>query len=116
MAGQVLKAAVSTLQQPREQGPLADERGEKASEWASPFWPSNLRAARRARGPLCPRSALPLPRREVLLGRPKSCLTTSGSAELSDGAGGRNRRVHVLLPFPGSVDTLAGPKDQGQVP
>ena len=63
-----------------------------------------------------PRSALPLPTEAVLLGLPRSCLTDTCSAELSDGAGGRNRRVHMVLPWLGSVEALAGPQAQGQGP
>ena len=63
-----------------------------------------------------PKLALPLPTLAVLLGLPRNCLTTSHSGALSEGAGCGNRREHVLLPFPGSFDTLAGPQDQGQVP
>ena len=47
-------------------------------------------------------------------GVPKSCRTTSGSSELSEGAGGKNRRVHVVLPWLECVDPLAGPQAQGQ--
>ena len=36
-------------------------------------------------------------------GVPRSCLTTSSLSELSEGAGGRHRHVHVLLPFSGSL-------------
>ena len=63
-----------------------------------------------------PRSALPLPTQAELLGLPGSCLTDSGSAELSEGAGGRNRRVHGVGPWPGSVDPRAGPQARGHGP
>ena len=63
-----------------------------------------------------PRSALSLPIQAELLGLPRSCLTDSGSAEVSEGAGGRNRCVHVVLSWPGSVDPLAGPQAQGYGP
>ena len=63
-----------------------------------------------------PRSALPLPTRAVLLGLPRTCLKTSGSAELSEGAGSKNRLLHVLLTWPGRVQALAGQKAQGQGP
>ena len=63
-----------------------------------------------------PRSALPLHTQAVLLGEPRSCLTGSGSHELSEVAGGRNRHVHVVLTWPQSVDPLDGPKAQGQGP
>ena len=46
-------------------------------------------------------------------GVPRSCLTTSSLSELSEGAGGRHRHVHVLLPFSGSLDPLVGPQAQG---
>ena len=49
-------------------------------------------------------------------GQQSSCLTDSGSPELSAGAGGRNRPVHVVLPWPGSVDARPGPQAQGQGP
>ena len=49
-------------------------------------------------------------------GVPRSCLTTSSSSKLSEGAGGGNRHKHVLLPYPGSLDPLAGPQAQGQGP
>ena len=63
-----------------------------------------------------PKLALPLPTRAVLLELPRSCLTTSGSAELSECAGGKNRLVHVVLNWPGHLDPLAGPQAQGQGP
>ena len=63
-----------------------------------------------------PRSALPLPTQAELLGLRRSCLTDTGSTELTEGAGGRKRRVHLVLPWPGSVETLAGPQAQGQGP
>ena len=63
-----------------------------------------------------PKSALPLSTRVVLLGLPRSCLTPSGLDELSECAGGMNRLLHVLLPWPGRVDPLAGQKAQGQGP
>ena len=37
-------------------------------------------------------------------------LKTSGSAELSEGAGSKNRLLHVLLTWPGRVQALAGQK------
>ena len=55
-----------------------------------------------------PRSALPLHTQAVLLGEPRSCLTGSGSHKLSEGAGGRNRCVHVVLPWPGVRECLTG--------
>ena len=61
-----------------------------------------------------PKSALPLSTRAVLLGLPRSCLTTSGSAELSECEGGMNRLLHVLLKWPGCVDALAGPQAQAK--
>ena len=63
-----------------------------------------------------PRSALPLHTQVVLLGFPRSCLTDSGSPELSEGAGGKNRRVHMVLPWRRNVHTLAGPQAQGEQP
>ena len=61
---------------------------------------------------LCdPRSALAPSHRGD---QPSSCLTDSGSPELPAGAGGRNRPVHVVLPWPGSVDPRPGPQAQGQ--
>ena len=63
-----------------------------------------------------PRLALPLPTRAVLLGLPRTCLKTSGSAELSEGAGSMNRLLHVLLTCPECVHALAGQKAQGQGP
>ena len=63
-----------------------------------------------------PKSALTVSTRAALLGLPRSCLTTSSSSELSEGTGGGNRHEHVLLPFSGSLDPLAGPQAQGQGP
>ena len=63
-----------------------------------------------------PKSALPLPTRAVVMGLPRSCLTTSGSAELSECAGGMSKLLHVLLNWPGLLDPLAGPQAQGQGP
>ena len=54
MGGEELKGAVSTLQQPREQGTLAERRGEQRGGWPSPLCPSSLRAARRSKGPVFP--------------------------------------------------------------
>ena len=63
-----------------------------------------------------PRSALPLPSRAVLLGLPRNCLKTSGSAELSEGAGSMKRLLYVLLTWPGRVHALAGQKAQAKGP
>ena len=63
-----------------------------------------------------PKSALPLSTRAVLLGLPRTCLKTSGSAELSEGAGSMNQLLHMLLTCPGCVHALAGQKAQGQEP
>ena len=52
----------------------------------------------------------------VLLGEPRRFLTDCGSPELSEGAGGWNRHVHVVLPLPGSVGPLAHPQAQGKEP
>ena len=60
-----------------------------------------------------PRLALPLHTQAVLLGEPRSCLTYSDSPELSESAGGRIRRVHVVLPLPGRVGPLAHPLGSG---
>ena len=57
-----------------------------------------------------PRSFLPLHTQAVLLREPRSFLTDSGSTELSEGVVGRNRRVHVVLPLPGSMGPLARPQ------
>ena len=59
------------------------------------------------------RSSLPLPTEAVLLGEPRSFLKDSSSPKLSEGAGGRNRRVHVVLPWPGCVGPLVGTNTQG---
>ena len=40
----------------------------------------------------------------------------TASPELSEGAGVKNRRVHVVLPCPGAVGPLAGLQAQGQGP
>ena len=50
------------------------------------------------------------------LGLPRSCLKTSGSGELSEGAGGRNRRVHMLKSCLECLEPLAGPQAQGPWP
>ena len=43
-------------------------------------------------------------------------MKTSGSGELSEGAGGRNRRVHMLKPCLECLEPLAGPQAQGLWP
>ena len=43
-------------------------------------------------------------------------MKTSGSGELSEGAGGRNRRVHMLKPWLECLEPLAGPQAQGPWP
>ena len=48
----------------------------------------------------------------VGVSRSKVGVKTSGSAELSEGAGSKNRLLHVLLTWPGRVQTLAGQKAQ----
>ena len=63
-----------------------------------------------------PRSALPLHTQVVLLWLPRSCLTDYSSTKLSEGAGGRNKRVHVVLPWTWCVDPLAGLQAQGPGP
>ena len=63
-----------------------------------------------------PKLALTLSTRAVLLGLPRTCLKTSGSAELSEVAVSKNRLLHVLLTWPGHVQALAGQKAQGQGP
>ena len=63
-----------------------------------------------------PKSALPRSTRTVLPGLPRTYLKTSGSAELSEVAGSKNRLLHVLLTWPGRVQALAGQKAQGQGP
>ena len=63
-----------------------------------------------------PRSALPVHTRLVLLGLPRSCLKTSGSGELSEGAGGRKRHVHMLKTWLECLEPLAGPQAQSQGP
>ena len=60
-------------------------------------------------GRLCP-----FPPCWCYLGLPRSCLKTSGSGELSEGAGGRNRRVHMLKPWLECLETLAHTQAQGQ--
>ena len=48
----------------------------------------------------CPLGRLcPFPPGWCCLGLPRSCLKISGSCELSEGTGGRNRRVHMLKPW-----------------
>ena len=62
-------------------------------------------------GQLCP-----FPPVLCCLGLPRSCLKTSGSGELSEGAGDRNRRVHMLKPCLECLEPLAGPQAQGPWP
>ena len=62
-------------------------------------------------GQLCP-----FPPGLCYLGLPRSCLKTSVSGELSEGAGGRNRRVHMLKPWLECLEPLAVPQAQGQGP
>ena len=63
-----------------------------------------------------PKLALPLHTQAVLPREPRSCLTGSGSPNPSEGAGGRNRCVHVILPWPWNLGPLAGPQAKGQGP
>ena len=49
MEVEVLKEAVSTLQQPRGPGPLSEVRGENRGGWPRPLCPSTHRAAGRAK-------------------------------------------------------------------
>ena len=67
----MLKGAVSTLQQPREQGPLAERRGEKRGGWPALFVPVASGQEGEQEAQCSPRSALPLPTRLVLLGLAK---------------------------------------------
>ena len=67
----MLKGAVSTLQQPREQGPLAERRGEKRGGLPSLFFPAASGQQAEQEAQCSPRSAQPLPTRLVLLGLAK---------------------------------------------
>ena len=62
-------------------------------------------------GRLCP-----FPPVWCFLSWPRSCLKTSGSGELSEGARGRNRRVHMLKTWLEYLEPLAGPQAQGPWP
>ena len=59
-------------------------------------------------GRLCP-----FPPDWCYLGLTRSCLKTSVSGELSEGAGGRNRYVHMLKLWLECLEPLAGPQAQG---
>ena len=85
--------------------------------WMSkPSLGQHPQGSRESNRPRVPLNQLSLSSRAVLLGLPRSCLTISGSAEVSECAGGMNRLLHVLLPWPGPVDPLSCPQAQGQVP
>ena len=58
----------------------------------------------------------PLSSRTVLLGLPRSSLTTSRIDDLSECAGNMNRLLHVLVTWPVRVHPLAGPQAQVQGP
>ncbi|RJF56608.1 hypothetical protein D4Z76_09195, partial [Campylobacter coli] len=92
------------------------EEGRKGEDSQALFGPAASGQQGEQGAHSAPRSALPLHTQAVLPGLPGNCLRDCGSAELSEGAGGRNRRVHVVLPWPGSVDPLAGPQAQGHGP
>ena len=80
------------------------------------FGPAASGQQREQQAHCVPKSAVPLPTQVVLLGLPRSCLTTYGSAELSECEGCMNRLLHVLLNWPVRVDPVAGPQAQGQGP
>ena len=58
----------------------------------------------------------PFPPGWCCLGLLRSCLKTSGSGELSEGAGGRNRRVHMLKTWLEYLEPLGDPRAQGLGP
>ena len=62
---------VSTLQQPRELGPLADRIGEKRDGYPSPLFPAASGQQGEQEAHCSPRSALPLSTPLVLLGLAK---------------------------------------------
>ena len=67
----MLKGAVSTLQQQREQGPLAERRVEKRGGWQALFVPAASGQQGEQEAQCSPRSALPRHTRLVLLGLAK---------------------------------------------
>ena len=109
----MLKGAVTTLQQPRVQGPLAEEEGRNGVDGQAVFGQASTGQQGQQQAHCAPKSALPLSTWAVLLDLPRSCLTPSRLDKLSECAGGMNRLLHVLLPCPGSVDPLVGPQAQG---
>ena len=67
----MLKGAVSTLQQPREQGPWQSEEGRNGVDGQALFVPAASVQQGEQEAQCSPRSALPLPTRCVLLVLPK---------------------------------------------
>ena len=112
----MLPGAVSLCNGPGARALGQKEEGRKGMDGQALFGPAASGQQGEQEAHCAPRLALPLPTRAVLLGLPRRCLKASGSAELSEGAGGMNRRVHVVLHGPGIVDPLAGPQAQGQGP
>ena len=96
----MLKETVSTLQQPRGQGPLSELRGKNRGGWQELFVPAPTKQQGEQLVHCAPKLALTLSTRAVLLGLPRSCLTPSYLDELSECAGGMNRLLHVLLTWP----------------
>ena len=64
----MLKGAVSTLQHPREQGPLESEEGRNGVDGQALFVPAASGQEGEQEAQCSPRSALPVPTRLVLLG------------------------------------------------
>ena len=83
----MLKGAISTLQQPREQGPLAEEEGRNGMDGQAVFGQASTGQQGQQQAHCASKSALALLTLTVQLGLPRCCLTTSGSAEVSEGAG-----------------------------
>ena len=84
---------------------------------AKPCLSQQPQGSKESKRPSVPLGRLcPFPPGWCCLGLPRSCLKTSGSGELSEGAGGRNRRVHMLKHWLECLERLAGPQAQGPWP
>ena len=79
--------------------PSGREKKGETGWMAKPSLSQQPQGSKESKRPSVPLGQLcPFPPGWCCWGLPRSCLTTSGSAELSEGAGGRNRRVHMLKP------------------
>ena len=80
---------------------------------AKPSLSQQPQGSKESKRPSVPLGRLcPFPPGWCCLGLQTSCLKTSGSGELSEGAGGRKRRVHMLKPWLECLEPLAAPHPQ----